>query len=109
MSKNFFGLVLENDGEVVVFRPLRERGGEEYINFKSYEHTCVQRRVDMTSAEFLSKYSLADVAPEEKRKMLAALNITEDEMIEAMHKARGDSQDCQNLPKLVRACRESRK
>jgi predicted TIM-barrel enzyme len=98
------GLVLVNDGEVAVFIPFKFHGGKE--TYKSYDHTCVQRRVNMTTDEFLSKYGVADGTAQEKQKMLTALNITEDEMVEAMHKAATDSQEFQNLVKLVRACRE---
>ncbi len=100
------GLVLKNDGEVTVFIPLRFRGGDGLVNFKSYEHTCVQRRGSMTREEFLSLYGLADVAEEEKARMLKSLGITEDEMGKAMEKARLESAECQNLRKLVHSNRK---
>jgi hypothetical protein len=100
------GLVVENDGEVAVLIPLRIRGGEGLINFKSYEHACVQLRENITRDDFLSLYGLGDVAEQEKTRMVKSLGITEDELGKAMEKARTDGVECQNLLKLVIACRK---
>jgi len=100
------GLVVENDGEVAVLIPLRIRGGKGLINFKSYEHACVQLRGNIAREDFLSLYGLADVAEQEKARMMKSLGITEEEMVKAVGKARSDGVECQNLLKLVSTCRK---
>ena len=53
------GLVLENDGEVAVFLPLRVHGDIEHP-VKSYSHAQTQRRGDVTLEDFLEFYPLMD-------------------------------------------------
>lgn len=98
------GLVLENDGELVVLIPRSVRWVKSPL--KTYEHTCVQLRGNTTREEFLSLYGLEGEAEQEKALMLKSLGITEEEMGTAMEKARSDGVDRQNLLKLVIACRK---
>src|ERR1700674_1324694 len=99
------GFIVENDGEVAVFIPRRTHGVSGF-SFKSYERVCVQLRVNMTPEDFLLLYPVSDEAEEAKVRIVKSLGITEEEYGKAMKKARSDGVECQNLRKLVNACRK---
>ncbi len=97
------GVVLENDGEVATLIPLSK-------NRLSLDHrrASVLRRAGMTREEFQDHYAIMDGAVEARVQVFDALGITEKELNDALQRARTESAECQNLLKLVRACRKKR-
>jgi hypothetical protein len=100
------GLVVENDGEVAIVIPVR---GELGRFLSPYRRTRTQRRgSDDTRDQFRENYPVMDESEEKKLNILGALKITQQEMFEAMQKARSERKERQLLIDLVRSCRKER-
>lgn len=64
---------------------------------KDYSHAQTQKRVGMTPEEFRAQYPLMDGAEEKKAEMLATLEITQEELNDALCIARSDVAESRNL------------
>ena len=95
------GVVIENDGEIVVLVPF----AKDRLVF-DYRRTCTVRRKGATQERFQQQYPIIEDAEEAKARVFAELGITEKDFRAALQRARTSSTKCQNLRQLVQTCRK---